>query len=99
MNKFVNAVFPEGKQTNFPSNDDRIDRLRNMARRVKFFISIRFKNFWFQIEEETFEKASSSEEYYHFIAEKIFKIQKEFENKRAEKARQAQNENEFVGLG
>merc|ERR1719187_718769 len=26
VNKFVNAVFPEGKQTNFPSNDDRIDR-------------------------------------------------------------------------
>merc|ERR1712227_1195899 len=78
------AIFPTTNQTDVTSNDDRINKLYSFARKV---------------EEDMYNKASTREEYYHMLAEKIYKIQKELEHKREGKIRQEQNGNGPGGPG
>lgn len=82
------------------SNDDRINKLYSFARKVKsIFLSILESQILFQVEEDMYNKASTREEYYHMLAEKIYKIQKELEHKREGKIRQEQNGNGPGGPG
>jgi len=67
VKKLVSAIFPTTDSNERNSNDDRIKKLYNFARKV---------------EEYMYTKANTREEYYHMLAEKIYKIQKELEAKR-----------------
>jgi hypothetical protein len=68
VKKLVSAIFPGTDQNSSTSpNDERIVKLFSFARRV---------------EEDMYNKATTREDYYHMLAEKIYKIQKELELKR-----------------
>ncbi|CAF0704154.1 unnamed protein product [Brachionus calyciflorus] len=71
-------------QTIFPTQDPRIytdPRLTNLV------------NYAVRTEYEMYDQARDQEEYFHLLAEKIYKIQKEFEDKRNNAAQNKNNNN------